>query len=398
MDAVLQAALAADPAGREAVVDSACAGDDALRAEVASLLEAHLAIRDDFLEPPVAFAAPVAPPAAIDEVVGGAELPRRRMVSAAAAVRAIGAALLIGLAAGVLLDRSPLARGTRGDVATVAPVATVNEAPLAVVDRAGRLVRGIPATRPWTPRFSPDGRSVAYGAFGPGRESSDLWITDLEAGTTRRLTDDDRDANDPRWSPDGRSIAFSSGGPGMKRITVRSLLDGSERVLASGGGSEFPGDWTRDAGAVLATQEVGEGGHDIMVQPANGAPARPYAATRADETAPRISPDGRWVAFTSTASGRAEVYFDGWPAGGHPVLASSGGGEHPVWRADGRELFYWRDGALVAVPVTPAPPHTSAPPALGTPVELFRAPYGGRINTMYDVSPDGQRFVIAMPR
>jgi hypothetical protein len=74
------------------------------------------------------------------------------------------------------------------------------------------------------------------------------------------------------------------------------------------------------------------------------------------------------------------------------VRISSGGGVHPVWRGDGRELYYWRDGALVAVRLGAA--GGGAPPAHGAQAVLFRAPYLVGVNTMYDVSPDGERFVI----
>jgi eukaryotic-like serine/threonine-protein kinase len=78
------------------------------------------------------------------------------------------------------------------------------------------------------------------------------------------------------------------------------------------------------------------------------------------------------------------------------VTISSGGGVHPVWRGDGKELYYWRDGALVAVPIGAAV--GGGPPTPGTETVLFHAPYIVGLNTMYDVSPDGQRFVIVTQR
>ena len=81
-----------------------------------------------------------------------------------------------------------------------------------------------------------------------------------------------------------------------------------------------------------------------------------------------------------------------YPRRGQRVLISSGGGVHPVWRGDGRELYYWRDGALVAVQLGPAT--GSTPPVRVSQVVLFRAKYSVGVSTMYDVSPDGQRFVI----
>jgi hypothetical protein len=98
------------------------------------------------------------------------------------------------------------------------------------------------------------------------------------------------------------------------------------------------------------------------------------------------------VAYTSDVSGRPEVYLDSYPRPGQRVAISSGGGVHPVWRGDGRELYYWRDDALVAVQLGAA--GGSEPPARGVQTVLFRAPYQVSVNTMYDVSPDGKQFVI----
>ena len=111
---------------------------------------------------------------------------------------------------------------------------------------------------------------------------------------------------------------------------------------------------------------------------------------RADETAARISPDGRWVAYTSDESGRAEVYLDSYPRPGRRVTISSGGGVHPVWRGDGRELYYWRDGALVAVRLGAAV--GGAPPARGAQTVLFRAPYQRR--RQYDVRRVARRAAV----
>ncbi|MDB4877055.1 MAG: protein kinase [Gemmatimonadetes bacterium] len=335
--------------------------------------------------------------------------PRGRTVSARAALYTVVATLMLGLVGGRLVDPSSVIRRwaddaraalrPAGDAGRATPLVTAGDLPdlpLTVFDRAGRPLREIPGNRPWTPRFSPDGHRVAYGAFGPGRETSDLWVTDLDAGTTLRLTDDDADANDPQWSSDGSAIAYSVNAPGGKDVVTRPLARGTAHVLAARDGAQFPSDWLRDGSALLVTEEAGPNKHDILVQPADGSPARPYAATPADETAARISPDGRWVAYTSDESGRPEVYLDSYPRPGRRLTISSSGGVHPVWRGDGRELYYWRDGALVAVQLGAAV--GGELPRLGAQTVLFRAPYLVSINTMYDVSPDGQRFVIVRQR
>ncbi|HMG21590.1 MAG TPA: protein kinase, partial [Kofleriaceae bacterium] len=125
---------------------------------------------------------------------------RGRMVSARATLYAVGVVLAVGLLGGWELARSPFVERLPDSPAEAVtqPIGENTEwrsageenMSLTVVDRAGHPLRTIAANRPWTPRFSPDGRQVAYGAFGSGRSTSDLWVTDLDAGTTRRLTDD----------------------------------------------------------------------------------------------------------------------------------------------------------------------------------------------------------------
>jgi eukaryotic-like serine/threonine-protein kinase len=338
---------------------------------------------------------------------------------------AAAAMLVLGLAGGWGLSRSAiLARGlsvlhredpqpdsradgvadriARGEVAGIAAAAAgtagavAPDMSLAVFDRAGRPLRVIPADRPWTPRISPDGRRVAYGAFGDGRGTSDLWITDLDDGSTRRITDDDADNNDPQWSPDGSLLAYSVSAAGGKDLMVQNVAAtaGTSRMLAARSGVQFASDWLRDGSALLVTDESSESGHDIIVQPADGSAAKPFVATSADETTARISPDGRWVAYTSDRSGQSEVYLQSYPKGEQRVLVSKGGGYHPVWRADGRELFYWSHGVLIVVRL--GTPVGDRAPVIGGQSKLFAAPYQSGPNTMYDVSPDGKRFVIVL--
>jgi eukaryotic-like serine/threonine-protein kinase len=331
----------------------------------------------------------------------------KRLVSARAALYAAAAMVAIGLVGGWALARSSLlerwAGAASGAVSatldaggTVGPAAwapaTTENISLSVVDRAGRTQRTIAANRPWTPRFSPNGRLVAYGAFGKGRSTSDLWVTALDGGTTRRLTDDANDNNDPQWSADGATVAYSASAPDGKDLLKQKIGGGEPSVLAIREGTQFASDWVRDGSALLVTEQTEHNGHDILVQPVDGSKAWPYVATAADETAARISPDGRWVAYTSDESGRAEVYLDSYPRPRQRISISSGGGVHPVWRRDGRELYYWREDALVAVQLGAA--GRVAPPTVMRQTVLFRTAYHIAPNTMYDVSPDGERFVI----
>lgn len=331
-----------------------------------------------------------------------------KMVRAGIAVLGAIVSLVLGLAGGIGIahawtaahpgtDALPIiqpsgvvARVGDGDDGADAADASGDGLSLIVVDRGGRIQRRIAATRPWTPRFAPDGRRVAYGAFSSGRNSSDLWVTDLETGKTQRLTDDNSDSNDPQWSADGSSLAYSVSADGGKDVAT-ARIGGTSHVIATRPGTQFPSDWLRDGKALVVTEEVG-GSHDILIQPTDGSAAWPYVATSADETAARVSPNEQWIAYTSNVSGREEVYLDSYPRSGQRVLVSRGGGIHPVWRADGRELYYWRSDTLYAVPVN------ASDGSIGREAPIFSAPYQTAPNTMYDASPDGQRFVIVRHR
>jgi eukaryotic-like serine/threonine-protein kinase len=377
----------------------------ARRADVSSSLDA--AVRralakqpDDRFSSAASFAAALAEPPR-SETHAGSGPSRGRMVSARAALYAAGAMVAVGLVGGWVLARS--SRLEPSTVAASVPVRAwvdpsaalasgkTEALSLTVLDRSGKEQRTISANRPWTPRFSPDGRLLAYGAFGAGRSTSDIWVTDLDAGKTLRLTDDEADSNDPQWSADGATVAYSVSAPGGKDLLTQRMNGGNVHELATREGTQFASDWLRDGSALLVTEQ-GPNGFDILVQPADGSPAWPYAATRANETAARVSPDGRWVAYTSDESGRAEVYLDSYPRPGRRVAISWDGGIHPVWRGDGRELYYWHDGSLVAVRLGAAA--ADAPPAVEVRTALFRASYHAGSNTMYDVSSDGKRFVI----
>jgi AraC-like DNA-binding protein len=222
-----------------------------------------------------------------------------------------------------------------------------DELRLLVRARDGREVRQVPARVAWTPRVSPDGRLVAYGAFPANGGASELWTTDLGTGATRQLTGGGDDANDPQWSPDARTLAYSAVSEGDKRVFLRPAAGGPARPLAHGGGSWFPTDWLPGGRAVLATADR-DGNRDVLVVPADGDPARPYAATPAREGAARVSPDGRWVAYQSDEGGRDEVYVDGYPTPGRRTRVSAAGGVHPAGRATaascstGRGTGSWR--------------------------------------------------------
>jgi dipeptidyl aminopeptidase/acylaminoacyl peptidase len=267
-------------------------------------------------------------------------------------------------------------------------VSSLGDTRLSLLDRAGRELRSSKGRGLWAPRFSPDGRRVAYGAFAPGNNYADVWIRDLAAGTTQRFTTDGNDNNDAQWSPDGRSIVYSAGAPDGKDLFVQSLDGGPARLLTRRPGTKWPSDWSRDGRAVLFTNE----GADLWVQPADGGAPHPYLVTPSQDWGGRLSPDGHWVAYMSDETGQVEVYLQAYPTPGRKTLVSVGGGSEPVWRADGRELYYWTGDQLVAARLEVRA--AGAPPVVVERTPLFRAAYQHGPHPNYDVSSDGTRFIL----
>ena len=384
------------PPAVEAAVSRALAKQAGERFASASSFAAALAESPERAEP----IAPAPPPTLTDPVPRAAAAAGDHVVRTRVAVYSALGGIALGLLGGWGLARSStvqVADNPAGEVIARAPgrrlpVASVDGLSLVVVDRTGKVLRTIQANRPWTPRFSPDGRRVAYGAFGAGRSTSDIWVTDLDSGKTQRLTDDDADSNDPQWSPDGKVVAYSVSAPGGKDLAMRRLAESTANVFATRNGTQFPSDWLRDGRALVVTDDANGKGLDILVQPADGSAAKPYVATAADESAGRVSPDEHWIAYTSNEGGRDNVYLDSYPRPSHRVLVSPNGGLHPAWRGDGKELYYWRGDQLVAVQLG-AGWGTAAPKLEGETV-LFTAKYQSNVNTMYDVSASGDRFVI----
>jgi hypothetical protein len=394
VDQILQGALTCTREHRDAFVEQSCGDDAALRTEVSSLLAAYDSTPGEFLErPAIEEGSPIAPTPPIVS---------RRTVSARFVVYAAAASILLGTVTGWTLAKSPTVERWRETWRVIRQQASANTAPvvpgaagelaLVIMDRAGQVVRQIPGNRPTSPRFAPDGRRLAYGALGDGRTTSDIWTTAVDGGPARRVTNDDADNTSPQWSPDGATLAYALRAGTGRRIAERWASGGGARVLSSQPGSQFPTDWAHDGSVLLVSADDGHDRSDILVQPADGSATRPYAATSARETAGRLSPHTHWVAYMSSESGRDEVYVDAYPRPGFRVMVSQGGGVDPAWRGDGRELYYWRGDALIAVPIDGS--RGGRPPILGDERVLFHSAYEHSVISMYDVSPDGQRIAV----
>jgi Tol biopolymer transport system component/predicted Ser/Thr protein kinase len=257
-----------------------------------------------------------------------------------------------------------------------------------------------PAHAYLNPRLSPDGRRVAVGIT---EQEAQLWLYDLSRETLTRLTFEGYTNLYPAWTPDGKRIAFSSNKEGPLNLFWQ-LADGSgglERLTTSDY-NQTPNFWSPD-GQLLAFHEVNPTTQrDIWVlrmgdpSPGSGQvrKAQPFLRTPFNESASRFSPDGRWLAYVSDESGRFEVYVQPYPGPGGKWQISTEGGTEPVWNPNGRELFYRSGGKMMAVDIATQPGF-----AVGKPRMLFEGQYAPTPATApnYDVTPDGQRFLMLKP-
>jgi eukaryotic-like serine/threonine-protein kinase len=242
------------------------------------------------------------------------------------------------------------------------------------------------------PRLSPDGRRVAVGIV---EQESHVWLYDLSRDTLTRFTFEGNTNFAPNWTPDGKRIAFVSNKEGPENVFWQ-LADGSgglERLTTSEY-TQNPHSWSPD-GQLLAFFEVNPiTGTDIWVLRISDRKTQPFFRTSFNETAPRFSPDGRWLAYVSEESGRYEIYVQPYPGPGGKWQISTEGGAEPAWNPNGRELFYRSGNKMMAADVATQPSF-----AAGKPRVLFEGQYMPSQGTSpnYDVSPDGQRFLMLKP-
>jgi DNA-binding winged helix-turn-helix (wHTH) protein len=295
------------------------------------------------------------------------------------------------------------------DRGTIAYQSYVSRSQLVWVDRAGHQLATIgPANiNVKSARLSPDGRRLATAIYDIDRGEQDLWIFDTQTTSGRRLTAEPALRDGPVWSPNSTMLAFAhTADATLPRIHLRGLGQQDTEEAMPALDFQVPTDWSPD-GRFLAFVNTGfpqlenEQQSDVwLLDLARGRKLVPLLNTRFHESNPAFSPDGKWLAFTSNESGRAELYVQSFRSGDAPTvigerhLVSSAGAVAVRWRRDAKELFYLGfDGRVQAVPVRLSPQ-----PAFGAATALFTISTEARaaIHSMhgFDVSADGQRFVI----
>jgi serine/threonine protein kinase len=238
--------------------------------------------------------------------------------------------------------------------------------------------------------LSPDGKSIASDSTDPLSQNTDLWTYDLNAQSAKRLTFDPAIDSLPIWSPDASRIIFSSNRGAAFDLYLKDTNGAhEEKRIPQEGADCFPTDWSRDGKYVIYQRAT-----DLWYLTFPDLHATEFLKTPSTLKDGRFSPDGKWLAYASNESGRWEVYVTSFPERHGKWQVSTGGGDEPKWRGDGKELFYLsNDFKMMSVPVK-----TGANFDAGPPVALFQTNPREMQATSemftFDVTKDGQRFVI----
>ena len=278
-----------------------------------------------------------------------------------------------------------------------------SQAQLFWFDRSGKRLGTVGGPENYYPGFlnlSPKGTRVAVGIL-DAAGLSDVWLLDLERGIRSKFTLDPGDDSHAVWSPDGSQIVYASRASGMKFTLLRKATTSAgivEPLLSTTAGDFSSSGWSPDGEFILYTSQPLGGKNDLLALPLDGdRTPRPVVQTEHDEGDGRFSPDGRWIAYVSDASGRFEVYVTPFPGPGGTQQVSASGGTEPRWRADGKELFYFAsDNRLMAVEITTEGETFEV--GQGAPLFQTRESWLPGSGVRYDVSQDGQRFLVFVPQ
>jgi Tol biopolymer transport system component len=274
------------------------------------------------------------------------------------------------------------------------------------LDRTGKPLGKLGSPAPYiSVALSRDGARAVMQKLDYAQTGADIWLIDIARGIPSRLTVGDVQDLYPAWSPDGSHIAFDSTRDGLSQLYIKDSSGARpEERLQKSNVNERPCDWSPDGKFLMYMRDAGPGRGALWVlsdpagDPANRK-AAPYLETPFWIAQCQFSPDGHWVAYSSEESKQgSQIYVQSFPAPSSKVRISSNGGAQPRWRGDGKELFYINfDRKLMAVDVKTAPTFQPGIPQVLFDPHVFGDVSGGGASAIlfrYDVTPDGQRFLV----
>jgi eukaryotic-like serine/threonine-protein kinase len=258
---------------------------------------------------------------------------------------------------------------------------------LAWLDRAGKRLQTVSRPFPLAGnpviRLSPDD-SRAIVPIGSAT-ARDLWIAELNRNTLSRFTFDGSGSG--VWSPDGRTVLWTA--TDGSRYLRSADGSGKDELLFKAPGVGYVDDWSSDGKLISFAERTDKTLYDIWLVGTDDRKPYPYLQSRFNETWNAISPDGQWMAYESDQPGQYEILVESIPTGKGRWQISTEGGDWPVWRRDGKELFFRQGTKIMAAPIR----LTKTSVESGKPQALFEVP----ADTRFQVSRDGRRFLIAMP-
>jgi Tol biopolymer transport system component len=243
--------------------------------------------------------------------------------------------------------------------------------------------------------LSPDERRAASVLLDADGRIADVWLIDVTLKSLYKLTFEPSSDGDPVWSPDGTRIVFSSNRVGGGPVDIYQKAAGgagNDELLFQSSSAKFPTSWSQDGKLIMFENWGPKSKAGIWVLSLADRQAKALLQTNAyDQLQGQISPDGKFVAYTSNESAREEVFVQPMSTTGEKWRISTSGGTVPVWRRDGKELFYVAsDGKLMSVEIK-----SSQPFEIGVPTELFQAAIKNIQHSLcFSPSNDGQRFLV----